>query len=177
MAKRMRGGLYQFLQSQLASPHEQTVAPAATHTALIRQLRVPTTRESGGIQTPSSRLAQSRRVESARAHTLVRFRAPSGVRGWFVRGCFGGKTYSILFYNVESALAARPPFRRSAPSNQEPSCARLAFVRIRVAPSLRQFRAHTFVRFRAPSGVRGWFVRGCFGGTIDSIRFYSPAPL
>ena len=33
----------------------------------------------------------------ARAHTLVRFRAPSGVRGWFGRGCFGGKIYSILF--------------------------------------------------------------------------------
>ena len=33
---------------------------------------------------------------AGRAHTLVRFRAPSGVRGWFVRGCFGGKINSIL---------------------------------------------------------------------------------
>ena len=33
-------------------------------------------------------------------------------------------------------------------------------------------RAHTLVKLRAPSGVRGWFVRGCFGGNIDSILFY-----
>ena len=44
MAKRMRGGLYQFLWSQLASPNAaQTVGPAAVHTALIRDLVVPPT--------------------------------------------------------------------------------------------------------------------------------------
>ena len=37
------------------------------------------------------------RSHACRANTLVRFRAPSGVRGWFVRGFFGGK--SILFYS------------------------------------------------------------------------------
>ena len=33
---------------------------------------------------------------SGRAHSLVRFRAPPGVRGWFVRGCFGEKIYTYI---------------------------------------------------------------------------------
>ena len=36
-------------------------------------------------------------LKARRAHTSVRFRAPPGVRGWFVRGCLGGQIYSILF--------------------------------------------------------------------------------
>ena len=40
-----------------------------------------------------------------RAHTLVRFRAPSGARGWFVWGCFGGKIYSFLFHVLASGTA------------------------------------------------------------------------
>jgi hypothetical protein len=35
-------------------------------------------------------------MSEVRAHTLVRFRAPPGVRGWSVRGCLGGKIYTIL---------------------------------------------------------------------------------
>ena len=31
---------------------------------------------------------------------MVRFRAPSSVRGWFVRGYFGGKINFILFYST-----------------------------------------------------------------------------
>ena len=33
--------------------------------------------------------------------------------------------------------------------------------------------AGDWMKFRAPPGARCWFVRGCFGGKLDSIRFYS----
>ena len=54
----------------------------------------------GGGVTPQKRAGKSSQTAAARApraHTLVRFRAPSGERGCFVRGCFGEK--SILFYS------------------------------------------------------------------------------
>ena len=43
-------------------------------------------------------------VRTPRARTLVRFRAPSGARGWFVRGCFGG------FYSIFQSEPHTPHF-------------------------------------------------------------------